>query len=152
VRVAEGGAVQHVVRGGSEFVMTFDAAKTQAILSELGRGDLTFPVEADGAALTVVIPTAVTSAYGECPQLATMRDEGRRGPVEPGDCLVVQQLPSPTATSLSTRLIWRRWRCRSRVWMPTKLSASPGSSTGPQRLSCRCRAMPPSRLTSASMA
>ncbi len=99
VRVAEGGAVQHVVRGGSEFVMMLDAEKTQAILTELGRDDLVFPVEADGAALTVVIPTAVTSAYGECPQLATMRDEGRRGPVEPGDCLVVQQLPSPTVTS-----------------------------------------------------
>ncbi|MBL8093936.1 MAG: hypothetical protein JNL73_07170 [Anaerolineales bacterium] len=97
VRVGDGPVVQHVVRGGTEFVMKLSAIKAQSILTDLGRPDLTFPAAADGAALTVNIPTAVSTAYGECPRLASQ--EERRSPVADENCILLQQMPSPSVTS-----------------------------------------------------
>ncbi len=99
VRVADQPFAQHVVRGGTEFVMTLSADRAQSILTDLGRPDLTFPAAADGAALTVKIPNAVSTAYGECPRLATQREGDE--PIDEAnvDCVLVQQMPSPSVTS-----------------------------------------------------
>ncbi len=99
VRVADQSFVQHVVRGGSEFVMTLSAARAQSILTDLGRPDLTFPTAADGAALTVKIPNAVSTAYGTCPRLDTQRRGDEEVDLTNVDCVLVQQMPSPSVTS-----------------------------------------------------
>ncbi len=99
VRVGDGSLVQHVVRGGTEFVMRLSADRAQSILTDLGRPDLVFPAEADGVALTVTIPNAVSSAYGECPRLASQREEGRPIDSRNVNCMVLQQMPSPSVTS-----------------------------------------------------
>lgn len=99
VRLADEPVTQHVVRGGTEFVVTLSAERAQSLLTDLGRSDLTFPAAADGAALTVDIPTAVSTAYGECPRLATQRHGD--DPIDESNvnCVVVQQMPSPSVTS-----------------------------------------------------
>lgn len=99
VRVADQPFAQHVVRGGTEFVMTLSSARAQSILTDLGRPDLTFPAAADGAALTVKIPNAVSTAYGECPRLATQRHGDEEVDLGNVDCVLVQQMPSPSVTS-----------------------------------------------------
>ncbi len=99
VRVGDAPLVQHVVRGGTEFVMRLSADRAQSILTDLGRPDLTFPAAADGASLTVNIPTAVSTAYGECPRLDTQGDGEGRGPLSNENCILLQQMPSPSVTS-----------------------------------------------------
>lgn len=99
VRVADQPFAQHVVRGGTEFVMTLSADRAQSILTDLGRPDLTFPAAADGAALTVKIPNAVSTAYGECPRLATQHGSDEEVDLTNVDCVLVQQMPSPSVTS-----------------------------------------------------
>lgn len=99
VRVGDAPVIQHVVRGGNEFVMRLSAERAQSILTDLGRPDLVFPVEADGAALTVTIPNAVSTAYGECPRLDSQREEDRPIDARNVNCMIVQQMPSPTVTS-----------------------------------------------------
>lgn len=99
VRVGDAPLVQHVVRGGTEFVMRLSADRAQSILTDLGRPDLIFPAAADGASLTVNIPTAVSSAYGECPRLDRQGEGEGRGPLSNENCILLQQMPSPSVTS-----------------------------------------------------
>ncbi len=107
VRVSDAQPItQFVARGGSNFTLTLDAEKSQAILNELGRSDLVFPAAADGAALTVDIPNAVTTSYGTCPNWEAEEDQEPRSgrdqeaaEVNFETCILLQQMPSPSVTS-----------------------------------------------------
>ncbi len=82
--------------------ITLDRAKTQTLLNEAGRADLTLPAATDGADIIVEIPASVSVAFGTCPT---------PGSDEPGnteqsailrrypDCLILAQIPSPTVNT-----------------------------------------------------
>jgi hypothetical protein len=106
VRVSDAQPVtQFVARGGSNFTLTLDAERSQAILNDLGRSDLVFPAAADGAAVTVDIPNTVTTSYGTCPNWEAEggsrpgRGQQMADEVNFETCLLLQQMPSPSVTS-----------------------------------------------------
>jgi hypothetical protein len=95
---------QLVVQSGEAFDFMIDRAAAQGIVDEAGRSDLRLPEALDGATISVDIPTAVSAAYGDCPDLArevsaeqaateAVNDHGR---MDPTDCVILAQVPSPT--------------------------------------------------------
>jgi hypothetical protein len=102
VRLPQGDAPsQIVVEQGPAYEITVDLNLAQAVLNDAGRGDLQLPASLDGAKLSVDVPTGVSAAYGECPDMAALS-----GPEatqasdtkydQPRDCLILAELPSPT--------------------------------------------------------
>jgi hypothetical protein len=87
---------QIYVTDGGAFTMTVDRAKAQMLLEEAGRSDLVLPESIDGAEISVEIPSAVSAAYGECP-------EPEREPENPHryyhDCVMLVQVPSPSVNA-----------------------------------------------------
>lgn len=85
------------VSGSGAFTITVDRAKAQALLNEAGRSDLVLPESIDGAEISVDIPSAVSTAYGDCPtpQTEESKDFERRYP----DCVMLVQIPSPTVNA-----------------------------------------------------
>ena len=68
VRVPKDLTPSHIsVMNGSDFTLTVDRAKAQALLVEAGRSDLTLPAEIDGAKISVSIPNSVRVDFGTCP-------------------------------------------------------------------------------------
>ncbi len=103
VRIPEGMTPSEInVTDSAAFSMTLDRARAQALLDEAGRGDLVLPASADGAEISVNIPSSVSVAFGTCP---------RPGSDVPGnteqsavrarypDCVILAQIPSPSVSA-----------------------------------------------------
>ena len=89
----------YTVQDGGAFEVTVDVARAQAILDGAGRSDLQLPASLDGAQIGVVIPTAVTAAYGGCPTQDLEEYEGEPAVADWATrrtCVMLAQVPSPT--------------------------------------------------------
>ncbi|MCC7362504.1 MAG: zf-HC2 domain-containing protein [Anaerolineales bacterium] len=89
----------YTVQDGGAFNVTFDVVRAQVILDAAGRSDLQLPASLNGRQIGVVIPTAVTAAYGSCPTADLADYEGDRPPadwVARRTCVMLAQAPSPT--------------------------------------------------------
>ena len=97
------------VMNGASFTFTINRAKAQALLDEAGRGDLVLPEEADGADVSVNIPSSVSIAFGTCPEPSNEGEVEREMEREsetsgsPGrvykDCIIFAQIPSPEVSA-----------------------------------------------------
>ena len=92
------------VMNGSEFTLTVDRTKAQALLEEAGRSDLLLPDSIDGAKISVNIPNSVSVDFGTCPPPSSDGDgpdlnrngsAGRRY----ADCVILAEIPSPTVSA-----------------------------------------------------
>jgi hypothetical protein len=91
------------VMNGSDFTLTVDRAKAQALLTEAGRGDLVLPESIDGAKISVNIPNSVSVDFGTCPPPSADGDglnlsngsAGRRY----ADCVILAEIPSPSVSA-----------------------------------------------------
>ncbi|HXM97144.1 MAG TPA: hypothetical protein VN982_01580 [Candidatus Dormibacteraeota bacterium] len=97
------------VEGQHAFHMSIDRERLQDALDQAGRPDLILPATLDGATVSVQIPRAVETRYGNCP--ADGHDVGGKKAAEhvernnqdkesrlsslPEDCLFLMQAPSP---------------------------------------------------------
>ena len=92
------------VMNGSDFTLTVDRTKAQALLNEAGRSDLTLPDEIDGAKISVSIPNSVSVDFGTCP-LPSSDGNGpdMNGNGSPGrryaDCVILAEIPSPSVSA-----------------------------------------------------
>jgi hypothetical protein len=97
------------VMNGASFTFTINRAKAQALLDEAGRSDLVLPEEADGADVSVNIPSSVSIAFGTCPEPSNEGEVEREMEREsetsgsPGrvykDCIIFAQIPSPEVSA-----------------------------------------------------
>jgi hypothetical protein len=97
------------VMSGASFTFTINRAKAQALLDEAGRSDLVLPEEADGADVSVNIPSSVSIAFGTCPEPSNDSEAAREMEREtstsgsPGrvykDCIILAQIPSPEVSA-----------------------------------------------------
>jgi hypothetical protein len=97
------------VMNGASFTFTINRAKAQALLDEAGRSDLVLPEEADGADVSVNIPSSVSIAFGTCPEPSNegqvKREIERESETSgsPGrvykDCIIFAQIPSPEVSA-----------------------------------------------------
>ena len=97
------------VMNGASFTFTINRAKAQALLDEAGRSDLVLPEEADGADVSVNIPSSVSIAFGTCPEPSNEGEAAREMEREsetsgsPGrvykDCIIFAQIPSPEVSA-----------------------------------------------------
>ena len=92
------------VMNGAAFTLTVDREKAQALLEEVGRGDLILPDAIDGAEISVNIPASVSVGYGNCPPPCS--DGGNSDLNEHGspgrrfaDCVILAEIPSPTVSA-----------------------------------------------------
>lgn len=60
------GAQQLVVNPPAQISFTVELELAQAVLDEIGRGDIRLPQEIDGAEVTVDLPAMVSASYGDC--------------------------------------------------------------------------------------
>jgi hypothetical protein len=60
------GAQQLVVTAPAQISFTVNLELVQAVLDEIGRGDIRLPQEIDGAVVTVNLPAMVSASYGDC--------------------------------------------------------------------------------------
>jgi hypothetical protein len=60
------GEQQLVVTSPAQISFTVELALVQAVLDEIGRGDIRLPQEIDGAEVTVNLPAMVSASYGDC--------------------------------------------------------------------------------------
>jgi len=63
-RLADGAEI--TVMPGARVVFNVDMAHIRAVLAQIGQEDLLLPEELDGATVTVEIPNAVTTTFGDC--------------------------------------------------------------------------------------
>ena len=97
------------VMTGSDFTLTVDRTKAQALLDEAGRSDLILPEAIDGAKVSVNIPSSVSIAFGTCPEPSNDSEAEREMKREmetsgsPGrlykDCIILSEIPSPTVSA-----------------------------------------------------
>lgn len=97
------------VMDGSNFTVTVDRTKAQALLQEAGRSDLTLPESIDGAQISVNIPASVSFAFGNCPEPSSDSEAERELKREtttsgsPGrvyaNCVIFSQVPSPEVSA-----------------------------------------------------
>jgi Putative zinc-finger len=85
---------QLTVVGQHAFHMTIDRERLQEIFDQSGRSDLLLPAKLDGATVSVQIPRSVHLQYGDCPQ--PRPEAAPRQSVNPANCLMLIQAPSPT--------------------------------------------------------
>jgi hypothetical protein len=99
VRLPESSTPSQIyVTGASEFTLTVDRAKAQALLNEAGRSDLILPEAIDGAKISAHVPASVSTSYGTCPK-PQANDEGNLTESRMRlyrDCIIFAQIPSPT--------------------------------------------------------
>ena len=92
------------VMNGSDFTITVDRTKAQALLNEAGRSDLLLPDSIDGAKISVTIPNSVSVDFGTCPPPSSdgdglnMHSNGSPGRLY-ADCVILAELPSPTVSA-----------------------------------------------------
>jgi len=83
------------VTDSSAFALTVDRDKAQALIEAAGRSDLVLPQAIDGAEIEVSIPSAVSAAFGTCPE-PKMDAPEVEGPRESyPDCIIFTQMRSP---------------------------------------------------------
>ncbi|MEP7133785.1 MAG: hypothetical protein ABI904_02515 [Chloroflexota bacterium] len=92
------------VMNGSDFTITVDRAKAQALLVEAGRSDLALPAEIDGAKISVSIPNSVSVDFGTCPSPSADGDSpnlGNNGSASRryADCVILAEIPSPSVSA-----------------------------------------------------
>ena len=92
------------VMNGSDFTITVDRTKAQALLNEAGRSDLLLPDTIDGAKISVSIPNSVSVDFGTCPPPSSDGNGlDREGNGSAGrryaDCVILAELPSPTVSA-----------------------------------------------------
>ncbi len=88
-------APQFAVEGQHAFHMTIDRARLQDIFDQSGRPDLLLPATLDGAAVSVQIPRSVRVEYGDCPSWNREEEHAQRNAVQPNNCTVLVEAPSP---------------------------------------------------------
>lgn len=109
VRVISGfdGPVTFRVQPAAKAVFNMDLELVQAILKDLNRSDIQLPESVDGAVVTVEIPSAVISSYGDCPEPDEETRAGAYDPDDPEstrmkdrpDCIGFLQVPAPTISA-----------------------------------------------------
>lgn len=109
VRVISGfdGPVKFRVQPAAKAVFNMDLELIEAILKDLNRSDIQLPDSIDGAVVTVEIPTAVISSYGDCPEPDGETEAGAYDPDDPDisrmadrpDCIGFLQVPAPTISA-----------------------------------------------------
>jgi hypothetical protein len=92
------------VMSGSDFTLTIDRVKAQALLNEAGRSDLQLPASIDGAQIAVTIPNSVSVDFGTCPPPSSDGDGpnlNHNGSAVRlyADCIILAELPSPTVSA-----------------------------------------------------
>ncbi len=85
------------VSGESAFQMTVSRERLQTIINEVGRPDLQLPASIDGAEVSVEIPRAVLTIYGNCPKIGPHMQQ--RTAADYANCLALAQVPSPAVTT-----------------------------------------------------
>lgn len=85
-----------LVQGGVGMQMKIDRDRLQSILNEAGRGDLQIPSSADGAMVSLRIPTGISAIYGDCAKSMPGTENLPQGN---GSCIELRELPSPIATA-----------------------------------------------------
>lgn len=92
---------QHlVVTSPTQISFTVDLALVEAVLDEIGRGDISLPEEIDGAEVTVDLPAIVSASYGDCAVGDAENYPEGFDPDDPTltltpDCTTLVQMPSP---------------------------------------------------------
>ncbi len=92
---------QHlVVTSPTQISFTVDLALVEAVLDEIGRGDISLPEEIDGAEVTVDLPALVSASYGNCAVGDAENYPEGFDPDDPTltltpDCTTLVQMPSP---------------------------------------------------------
>jgi hypothetical protein len=103
VRLPQGTSPSRIsVENAAAFSFKVDRAKAQALLDEAGRSDLVLPASIDGADVSVNIPANVSVAYGTCPEPgsdATGANLGTTAGRTYPDCVILEELPSPTVSA-----------------------------------------------------
>lgn len=92
------------VMPGAEITYEIDLKLAQAILNEIGRGDIRLPDNLDGATVQVNLQSAVTAMYGDCefnPEQARQEGYDPDNPRLPSlpDCTTFVQMPSPVISA-----------------------------------------------------
>lgn len=107
VRVISGfeGPVKFRVQPAAKAVFNIDLELVEAILKDLNRSDIQLPESVDGAVVTVEIPSAVITSYGDCPE--SEEEVATYDPDDPDssrmadrpDCIGFLQVPAPTISA-----------------------------------------------------
>jgi hypothetical protein len=86
-----------LVQPGGKVTFNVDLELMQAVMQEMGRGDIQLPASLDGAVVKLEVPAGVTAFYGEC-QIDHSQMQDPDGPqrVDIPDCTSLIQLPSPS--------------------------------------------------------
>ena len=93
-----------MVHPGAHMSFAVDLPRIQAILDEIGRGDIRLPAELDGSTVTIDVAPSVAALYGECEaDLEKASQEARRQGMDPDSqemprlphCTTLLQMPSP---------------------------------------------------------
>jgi len=94
------GAQHLVVIAPAQISFTVNLALAQAVLDEIGRGDINLPQEIDGAEVTVNLPSLVSASYGDCSAGGPGSYPEGFDPDDPTltrtlNCTTLVQMPSP---------------------------------------------------------
>lgn len=89
------------VKSPMEMTFTVNAARIQAVLDELGRGDIELPEGIEDAVVNVKLPAIVSVSYGSCGQFETGTEDSLEDTsgYPRGDCVNLIQMASPTITA-----------------------------------------------------
>jgi hypothetical protein len=86
------------VEGAHAFHMAIDRERLQDVLDQAGHPDLILPATLEGATVSVQVPRAVETRYGNCPRERSERnDEDKNSQTATGaqNCVYLVQAPSP---------------------------------------------------------
>ena len=92
---------QHLyVSSSAQVNFTVDLKMVEAVLAEIGRGDISLPPEIDGAEVTVDLPAMVSASYGDCAVSSVEGYPEGYDPDEPKmamplNCTTLVQMASP---------------------------------------------------------
>ena len=96
--------VELEVQPGGKIAFTVDVELARAVLEDIGRSDIQFPEELEGAQVNIEVPAGVMAMIGECdrswektPEQGADPDEDY--PVFGPDCTTLVQMPSPAVSA-----------------------------------------------------
>lgn len=93
-----------LLESGAGAKMKLDRDRLQSILDEAGRNDLKIPSSADGATISMRIPSGIIAFYGNCGDVATritgtgQAQNSEQSPPADATCISLTELPSPTVS------------------------------------------------------
>ena len=109
VRVISGfeGKIEFRVQPATKAVFNIDLELVEGILKELGQSDIQLPKSIDGAVVTVEIPAAVITSYGDCPEPGDESEASHYDPDDAdaprlenlSDCIGFLQVPAPSISA-----------------------------------------------------